>query len=555
MTVRVADVLELDVLRQADAAVLAGAAGLKRAVRWVHVSELPDIAYLLNGGELLLTTGMGIASSSDAQRRFVRELVEAGCAGLVIELLRSFTELPAALTSESDRCGLPLIGLRREARFVDITERVHVAIINEQYAQLVRADAVSREFTTIAMRGSGARPVLDRLARIVENPVVLEDGAHQVVGYATNGLGVGELLEAWARHSRIGHRGHEPGVHRVPGDPECAWAPVVLHEQPWGRLHMIELGRAIDEGDRLALERAAAAVAMALLSERHGASMADQGRRALISDLLRGRYASRAEVIHRARSLGAELEGTELAALVLGFADSAHRPGAGVVGEGERRLLARVALEETRDAIRGHGLPGVASIDEGQVVALLGLPPDGTGGPRLEQVASAACDGCRRRELATVAVAGVSHEGGQGSLPRLFDQADEALRYGIRSGSGGVYQYSDLGIHHLLVRLNDGPELAAFVESQLQPLFEHEARGAASLLPTLRVYLATGGNKAAAARLLFIERRTLYRRLERIQELLGVEESDHQRWLCLAVAVQGFDVLRERSPLHGRHVL
>jgi purine catabolism regulator len=555
MAVTVTDVLNLDVLRQADAVMLAGTAGLGRPVRWVHVSDLSDIAYLLNGGELLLTTGMGIGASEIAQRRFVRELVEAGCAGLVIELLRCFTELPSALAQEADRCELPLVALRREARFVDITERVHVLIINEQYAQLVRADAVSREFTGIAMRGSGTRPVLERLAQIVENPVVLEDGAHQVVAYATNGLSVGGLLEAWARHSRSGHSGREPGVQTVHGDPECAWVPVLLHEQFWGRLHVIELGRAIDEADRLALERAGAAVAMALLSERHAASMADHSRRALISDLLRGRYTSRDEVVHRARSLGADLAGSELAVLVLGFLDPAQPSMARDPGETERRLVARMALNEVRDAIRGQGLPGIAAIDDCQVVALIGLPADPGGRARLERVGREACEACRRRELAPPAVVGVSHESGPGSLPGLFDQADEAFRYGLRSGSGGVYQYADLGIHHLLVRLSDGPELAAFVESQLQPLFEHDAGRSTCLLPTLRAYLANGGNKAAAARELFVERRTLYRRLERIHELLAIEESDHQRWLCLAVAVQGFDVLRERSPLHRRHVV
>jgi PucR family transcriptional regulator, purine catabolism regulatory protein len=149
-------------------------------------------------------------------------------------------------------------------------------------------------------------------------------------------------------------------------------------------------------------------------------------------------------------------------------------------------------------------------------------------------------------------VSGTERGTSPGSLHGVFEEADEALRYGLRIGTGGVYRYSDLGIHHLLVRLSDGPELARFVESELRPLLEHDARTSVPLLPTLRTYLSTGGNKAATARQLFIERRTLYRRLERIGQLLGTDEGDHQRWLRLAVAVQGLDVLRERSPVHTR---
>lgn len=54
----VAQVLELDTLRRGRPRVAAGAAGLRRTVRWTHVTEHPDIAHLLRGGELLLSTGL-----------------------------------------------------------------------------------------------------------------------------------------------------------------------------------------------------------------------------------------------------------------------------------------------------------------------------------------------------------------------------------------------------------------------------------------------------------------------------------------------------------------
>ena len=44
-----------------------------------------------------------------------------------------------------------------------------------------------------------------------------------------------------------------------------------------------------------------------------------------------------------------------------------------------------------------------------------------------------------------------------------------------------VRRLDDLGIHHLLRRLSDGPELAHFVESQLQPLLDHDAKSSSPL--------------------------------------------------------------------------
>ena len=51
MTVR--DALAVPALRSAGPRVLAGAAGLGRQVRWVHTTELVDIAPL-RGGDLVL---------------------------------------------------------------------------------------------------------------------------------------------------------------------------------------------------------------------------------------------------------------------------------------------------------------------------------------------------------------------------------------------------------------------------------------------------------------------------------------------------------------------
>ena len=65
----VSDVLALPVIQQGRAAVVAGAGGLDRRVRWVHVAEIADIGPLLKGGELVLTTGIALPDDADALTR------------------------------------------------------------------------------------------------------------------------------------------------------------------------------------------------------------------------------------------------------------------------------------------------------------------------------------------------------------------------------------------------------------------------------------------------------------------------------------------------------
>jgi hypothetical protein len=56
----VGDLLGLDVIRRGSPQVVAGSSGLAARVRWVHVLELADAAHLLQGGELVLTTGVAL---------------------------------------------------------------------------------------------------------------------------------------------------------------------------------------------------------------------------------------------------------------------------------------------------------------------------------------------------------------------------------------------------------------------------------------------------------------------------------------------------------------
>lgn len=63
---------------------------LNRPVRWVHSSEVLDIAPLLSGGELLLSGGQALAGvTAERQADYVRELAaRGGVAALAWRLVR-----------------------------------------------------------------------------------------------------------------------------------------------------------------------------------------------------------------------------------------------------------------------------------------------------------------------------------------------------------------------------------------------------------------------------------------------------------------------------------
>src|ERR1044072_5941863 len=151
----VSDVLALPVIPQGRAAGVAGAGGLERRVRWVHIAEIADIAPLLKGGELVLTTGIALPDDEDALARYVGELAAAGVVCVVVELVRHWSrELPAALVAAAEEHALPLVTLSRETRFVAVTEAVVGLIVEAQMAELRAAERIHETFTALTVAGA-----------------------------------------------------------------------------------------------------------------------------------------------------------------------------------------------------------------------------------------------------------------------------------------------------------------------------------------------------------------------------------------------------------------
>jgi hypothetical protein len=124
------EILDLDCVAEAAPDVLSGADVLDRPVRWVHSSEIYEIGPLLSGGELLLTTGLGLATAdAGARRHWVRELAAREIAGVAFEVGRSLPDIPPEVVEESRKHGLPLVALRKVVPFVRITEAANTAII------------------------------------------------------------------------------------------------------------------------------------------------------------------------------------------------------------------------------------------------------------------------------------------------------------------------------------------------------------------------------------------------------------------------------------------
>src|SRR5919106_2369334 len=132
----VADIAELQRL---DLTVVAAADGLANEVSWLHVSELADPTPFLEGGELLLTTGLGVGELATTQRAYVRRLAKHGLAGLGFGLGFGFADVPAALVEEADPLAFPILTVPYEVPLIAITKAAFAHLADEQLERLTRA--------------------------------------------------------------------------------------------------------------------------------------------------------------------------------------------------------------------------------------------------------------------------------------------------------------------------------------------------------------------------------------------------------------------------------
>ncbi|MGW1672185.1 PucR family transcriptional regulator [Streptomyces sp. NPDC002324] len=520
--------LELPGLRGGLPEVLAGADRLDRTVRWVHAGEVPNIASLLKGGELLLTTGYGLGTRPADQRAFVRTLAERGISALVVELGPRFARLPAALVETARSAGLPLVQLHREVAFVTVTEEIHTEIVNGHYALLQQAEEVHRRCTEALLGGGGIPQVLDILAAFSGNPVFLETADGQLLYAAGAGPADTDPLQVW-EGVRDRHQDAPP-------------AGTTLVDVPGGgpgtgsvraRLVLLPVVGPLAPVHRMAAERAAGVLAVVLMQARQEEELAARGRGDFLTDLAEGRVRAE-DAPAQARVLGFRPGSGPLLPVVMKLADGLSPDGGGWA------VLARAVTEELA-CVGAPLLLGVRPV-EGRVPLLLGLRAESERPAIADRAAAALRAGAER--------AGMRRPGGRPpvvvvGVPGGWAAASAGLRHAAETATAAQgladrpwYDARRLDIDLLLWRLRDHPDLAAFVERAIGPLRDHDDRARPPLLPTLETYLAHAGRKAETARELHLNRQTLYNRLARIGELLGTDLDDPQAVLALSLALR-----------------
>jgi purine catabolism regulator len=502
-----------------------GEDGADAPVRWVHISELPDPTPWLNGGELLLTTGIQLGSE-ERQREFVRLLSGHHLAGLGFGTGFDHDRLPEALLDEAGKRDFPVFEVPYEMPFIALTEKAFTRLVNEQYEVLQRGIAIHKRLERLVLEERGLDEVVRALAATIGGAVWVLSARGDTIAAK---LFRRQVPEAALEHVReeVRRRSGTAGTSSdeehefAPDHPEIAGRSLVLpvsirgHGGPQAWLAAARDAGGLGDFERLILQQAVTVVALELMRQR---AMRDTERRLagdVLAEALTGRL-SETEVAMRLRPFGV---GANAAVLVFSAQDGG---AAATSAEGDLdRFLADAgvgALVASRERLL------CAVVD-----ARDGLDPVALAAQAREALQP------EHGELRAAA----SRPAAVGSLRRSFHEARCALEAAaLANGSSPpVASYRDLGAFQLLLSLQDDEALRLYCDSVLGPLEDASGEYGDELIRSLEAYIEQNGQWEKAARELYCHRHTLRYRIRRVEQLTGRDLSSARDriefWLAL----------------------
>jgi purine catabolism regulator len=458
-------------------------------VRWVATSELDDPTPYLEGGELLLTTGLATAGWRREWEQYAARLAAAGVAALALGVGLTHPSVPAALRRACERAGLNLIEVPRATTFVAVSRAAARLIEQRDEAEARLALTTQRELTAAAMQSEPEQAVVARLARLLDGTAyVLAPDGRLLAGPEGPRAGLADVDAARVELARIRPQGLRAAATSGDERGTTLIVPVGLQGRPASYLGVGVAGRLSDA------RRSAVSTAVALL----GLAAAQE----------RDRQEARRRLWRKVHELLAHGD-VEAAALVGEAADAPRLPG-------RVQVLRASGPDELRDeALAGLERDRLLAADVDDQLWLVASP--GQAARRAEQLAAL--------DLAV----------GLGEAVALADVASShatAARALERSSPAQRLVRWDRVVREGAVGLLAPAVAAAYSASFLAPLDDQQ-------VDTLASFLRHHGSRLKVADELGLHRNTVRNRVEAIEAALGRSLDDPDTRASAWLALQG----------------
>jgi PucR family transcriptional regulator, purine catabolism regulatory protein len=512
LQLKVADILNRNHFDKAE--VIAGVDGLKRIVKWVHVVEVTNIRNLLNGDELILSTGVTWKDNKDLFIAITEQLIEHHAAGLCLEIGTYMSEIPEEVIAIADQHQFPIIVFHKQVPFVDITQDIHSLIINRQYQKITELENYSQSLNKQLLMIESYEDILQFIFSALEVQIIfrLKDQEYEFIPEISPTEQTIILQEL--EESKMGRNNH------------FAFSPINLFGTEYAELTIYSREIAISEFDLLILDRTSTALAQHLLRDLY----VEEKKRVEEFEWLHGWFAGEHSIDSITEYLSEygiktnTAEAVVLLTKLMSFKEKSNQDVTYI------KLLFRSVFEQ-------HGF-AVFSVEKRNEIIFILLNQRSKKNRKdrlikaIEEIKASAF--MRKKNSSKILIAAGKFIDQLTDVHKSYQTAIETLRIQQEMTKKETYHfYEDLHLYRLISQMSKHIDLQELVSEYLQPLIDHDQKYNGKLLETLKMYLECNGSKQETANKLFIVRQTLYHRLQKIENLLGKDFMEHEKRVAL----------------------
>lgn len=497
-----------------NAIVIAGEEGLNRTVKWVHVVEVTNIRNLLNGQELILSTGVAWKEDEELFVSIIQQLLENDAAGLCIEVGTYLFEIPAEVIRLANEQQFPLIVFKEEVPFVAITQDIHSIIINQQYRKITDLENYSQSLNKRLLTTEAYEDILQFIFSALEVQIIFRLKAQDYefvpeINPTEKNMIIQQLEEMTTEVSN-----------------HIAYSPIHLFGQEYAELFIYSKEIPISEFDLLILDRTSTALAQHLLRDLY----VEEKKRVEEFEWLHGWLDGEHQLDSINEYLlehGIKPKTTEAVVLITKLVSYKEKSTHDVT---YIKLLFRSIFEQN-----GFAVLAVEKRNE-IIFILLNNRPKKNMKERVKRAIDAIKDSefMRKKSSSQVFMAVGKFIDQLADIHKSYYSAKETLRIQQQMQKKETYHfYEDLHLYRLISQMSKHMDLQELVLEYLQPVIQNDQKYNGKLLETLKAYLECNGSKQETANKLFIVRQTLYHRLQKLENLLGNDFMEHEKRIAL----------------------
>lgn len=499
MSIKVKDVLNRPLFENTK--ILTGKKGLDREVKWVHIVEVSRFGHLLNGHEIILTTGVGWANDEEKSLSYLQQLLDYNVSALFIELLQYSEEIPEKMLLLAEEHDFPIVLFKQEVRFIEITKDLHELLLGYHEEFWWKLENLHNELNKQLLSDGDVRDFLRILHKKSNKQIALKYNEQYYFFPSPSIKKRDQLINDIELN---GKNKYLYNVHKS-------------FEQNISSLYYLESKDNIDQFDEIALKRCNEIISQYFWKHYQQHEIHQMIRNKWIFDAIIGNLTPD-EIV---TNIQQEFPGVKIMSIIIGVnpIKTTFSPNE------DTNNLEATHIIHLRPILLKFGFELLTLKDDtrSNYIFLLLNKKSNNIKKRLEQALEYLyvndIDPLIHNELKWISFGKAVTD--YKEIGISYDTAISTLNYQRNIKILKKPFYENLGVYRIIEQMSDKDNLKEIVSDYLGPLLIYDRDKGTELLKTLQAYFENAEAKKETADELHIVRQTLYHRLNRIESLIG----------------------------------